>query len=245
MSAIVHALATAAALASAHPWPHGDPNAVARSILNQSAYAKAGTSSDAKPAPGFWDIVWKWLGDHLGPILGPVFKRIFGGMLNALGKSGTGSVLGLVLIVVSLLGLIYALVRLILAFVRPAVRRSRAYTGLALGERGSPEEWRTVARDAAARGDFRRAIAALFAAAVAALDERRVVRFDPARTPGEYRRLVRRSAGPAAPPFDELTERFVRASFAEIEATNEDFGGALGALDRFEPAIPAPSATQA
>ena len=73
-----------------------------------------------------------------------------------------------------------------MAFAAPDVRRRGSYSGRALAERRSSSEWRAAAADFAAKGEFARAIAALFSAALAELDERGLVALDPSRTPGEY-----------------------------------------------------------
>ena len=92
---------------------------------------------------------------------------------------------------------------------------------------------RTAALAAAQRGDYALAIALIFRAALSALDERELIGYDGARTPGEYRRLVRRTIAAAANAFDDLTVRFVRASYARTATTREDFDGAAGAYDAF------------
>ena len=78
-----------------------------------------------------------------------------------------------------------------------------------------------------ARKQHRRAVA---------LEQRELVAYDPARTPGEYRRLVRGRRSEAAPAFDELAERFTRAAFAREPALRDDFEAAQRAYAVFEPA---------
>ena len=89
---------------------------------------------------------------------------------------------------------------------RPA-RQANAAVALA-----SDADARTLlarARAAAAAGRNHEAAALLWASALRALDERGRVRFDPARTPGEWRRLV------GDPAFDALARDAVVAMFGE------------------------------
>ena len=99
----------------------------------------------------------------------------------------------------------------------------------------SPQTLRREAAAAYARGEFGRAIALLFRAALFALDRAAVVDFDTSRTPGEYRRLVGRALPAQAPPFDDLSRRFVRASFAAAAARREDYDAAEAAYATFAP----------
>jgi hypothetical protein len=199
-------------------------------VLAQAAYRNAPASGDRKPTPSLWQLAWEWFVDHIvRPILHPIG--------NALAHSqGVGKWVGLLLIAIALGALAFLILRLVLAFVRP--RRDgrpleRGVRSLDLGR--SSAEWLALAREASARGDYERAIAALFAAALAALDERAVIALDPARTPGEYRRLVRRSRADASPAFDELADRYVRAAYAEAAPERSDFEAAERAYANFVP----------
>jgi hypothetical protein len=93
-----------------------------------------------------------------------------------------------------------------------------------------------VARARACCG-YAGAIAALFGAALAELDARGLVAFDATRTPGEYRRLVRRARAQASVPFDDLAERFVRALYAPERPQPADYEAAERALAALEPAL--------
>jgi hypothetical protein len=147
-------------------------------------------------------------------------------------------VLGVVLICAALCALAYVVFRLIVAFARPARSAAeRAKDARELAAARSPAGWRALARAAAARGDYAGAIAALFAAALSALDASDLVEADPARTPGEYRRLVRRARAAAAAPFDDLADRFVRAAYAERPPARVDFEAAERALAALEPEL--------
>lgn len=203
-----------------------------KAVLAQPAYHQAVATNNVKPSPTIWQIALDWIVDH---VLRPLFRPL----IEAVGHSqGVGTVIGTALIVIALGALAFLLFRLTLAFVRPALRRG-AGSSHALDAARTREDWLAIAREAAARGEFGRAIAALFAAALAALDDRAVVAFDPARTPGEYRRMVRRSLGVASASFDALAECFVRAAYAPEVAVRSDFEAASRAFADFEPLVSA------
>ena len=213
-------------------WPHGDPNIVVHAVLAQPVFRAAAASSRAAPQRSLPEIAWMWFVDH-------VLRPLFPTLAHALSAShGVGTVVGVALIVASLAGLGFAIVRLALAFARPAA--GAAATGAASGPLAAlrtPAQWRARAAGFATQGDYARAIAALFGAALAALDARALVPFDGARTPGEYRRLVRRSRQEAAGAFDELCDRYVRAAYAAARPGAADFAAAERALAAFEPAL--------
>ncbi len=214
-------------------WPHGDPSAVAREILAEPTYRDLARTSAAKPAASVWQLAWEWLVDH-------VLRPIFGPVLYAASQSrGVGTLIGIVLIVLSLAALVFVVARLALAFgrdVTPKRRDATVVRGLAAGERSS-RAWRDAAREAARRGDWAGSIAALFAAARRVLDERDAIAFDAARTPGEYARLVRREAIPAANEFAALTGAFERARYAGTPPTAADASGAERAFAAFAPEL--------
>jgi hypothetical protein len=210
-------------------WPHGDPDAVAKEILAQPAYRTAPTQAHPPP-PNLWELFWQWI----DRVLHPFFVWLDRAMSGS-GKAGT--LIGIAIIAVSVLLLAFLLYRIVAAFVRPSQERgSRAALGVRLESRSSGE-WRALATQAAAAGDYARAIAALFAAALVALDECALVPFDAACTPGEYRRRVRRAREPAAAPFDRLVERFVLATFGRELPQRADYDAALHAFVSFEPLV--------
>ncbi len=216
-------------------WPHGDPDAVVARVLADPAYASAPRTTGQKPQESLWQIVWNWLVDH---VLRPLFHPV----AHAFASSrGVATVAGFVLVALALCGLGYVVFRLLLAFVNApnAKRAMRPGAATSLDAERSARDWRALARAAAARGDFAQAIAALFGAALAELDEQTLVAYDAARTPGEYRRLVRRARARAEAPFDELTERFVRALYAPEAPERAEYEAAERALAALEPALSA------
>ena len=174
------------------------------------------------------EIVLGWILEHLiKPLLAPIGHALGAGR-------GVGTAIGFVTIAIAVLILAYLAYRLALRFVRPrVVRDADNETPLAADREAA--DWVAFARAAAARGEFAEAIAALFTAALATLNAAEIVRFDASRTPGEYRRIVRRECVPAADAFDELAQAFVRARFAPQPTDAAAFDVASGAFGRFEP----------
>jgi hypothetical protein len=212
-------------------WPSGDPDTVARRVLAQREFANLHASTAQKPQPSIWEIVGRWIVEH-------ILRPLFGPISHAIGASkGVGTVAGLVLIALAIAALGYVVFRLALAFAPTFARAGAASGGRPLEALETHEDWLEIARAAGARGDYRRAIGALFSASLAALDDCALVGFDAARTPGEYRRLVRRARAAASASFDELAERFVRAVYAQQLPERSDFEAAERALAAFEPLI--------
>ncbi len=224
---------------NADAWPRGDPDAVVRSVLAQSVFRGAGRTTHAASGRPLLALLWSWFVEH---VLQPLFHP-FGRALAA--AAGLGSTLGVALVVLALGALTFALVRLALAFARPPGARRPAGEATLLASDTTADQWRSAGRAAASAGEYARAVAAFFAAALAALHERDIVAFDAARTPEEYRRLVRRVRAQSAAPFDELAGRFARAAYASEPAHAHDAALAERALAAFEPALVAPVAPTA
>jgi hypothetical protein len=213
-------------------WPHGDPNAVVRGILAGPGYHHIVKTTSEEPHEPLWFVVGQWVWDHLvKPLLHPLGHAI-------VATRGIGSAAGLILSLCALAALTFVVFRLATAVARaPVAARGGPRQMRMLEAERSARDWHAVARAAAARGDYAAAVAALFSAALAHLDERALVAFDASRTPGEYRRLVRRARAAAAPPFDALTERFDRALYAAEPTRAADYEAAERALAAFEPAL--------
>lgn len=214
-------------------WPHGDPNVVARDVLAGSAYNHAPLENAHPPPHAWWEALWGWLLEH---VVRPIFAPLAHALSGAAGSGlGAAVAIGFVVISLSLLG--FVAYRLATAFVREPRAASRAIGLRSLASARDSAAWRVLAREAATSGDYARAIAYVFSAALALLDERAVVAFDAARTPGEYRRVVRRERLPAASSFDDLAVGFVRASYAAERPDAGDYATVTAAFDRFEPAL--------
>jgi hypothetical protein len=191
-------------------WPHGDPRDVARAIVADPRYAIGETS---RPAPPSWlDLLHDWLRG--------ILRGFLHGIDRALGaNSPLETVIGFGLLAAALALLAWASYRLVRSYAHGARRVARQNPSPADDLAGvrSAATLREAAL-AAARGDrYREAAALLFASVLRTLDERGRIPYDPARTPGEYRRLVR------DPRFDALAFDAVVALFAAAEPSAELF----------------------
>jgi hypothetical protein len=200
-------------------WPHGDPRDVARAIVADPRYD---TGALTPPAQGSWlDDVWSRIAHELHDMLRALD--------HALGAHNPFDVaIGFVVIggAFGLLGFAgYVVAR---SFLRGANRPRRNDLGAAAAPaHRSATALRSAALAAAHARRYREAAALLFASAMYALDERGRIAYDAARTPGEYRRLVR------DPAFDALAGDAVVALFAAAEPRADLFERMNGAYDRF------------
>ncbi|MGK7311884.1 MAG: DUF4129 domain-containing protein [Candidatus Longimicrobiales bacterium M2_2A_002] len=78
-------------------------------------------------------------------------------------------------------------------------------------------DWRARARAAAERGDWRLAAHALYRATLLRLGEADVVRVDPSKTPGDYRREARQRGSPALSDLDAFLRWFERVAYGRDE----------------------------
>lgn len=209
-------------------FPRGDPSLVIRDVLAQAVFRHA-TATVAKPPPkSLLETIFGWFYDHvIKPLLAPIGRALGAGR-------GVGTAIGIITIVIAALVLAYLAYRLAVRYARRSPVRDAAREA-PLGRARDAADWVAFARAAAARGDYAEAIAALFTAALTTLDAAEIVRYDASRTPGEYRRIVRRECGPAADAFDDLAQAFVRAQFAPQPTDAAAFGIASGAFARFDP----------
>ena len=177
-------------------WPHGDPRAVAKAILAVRRYHAAD-----HPAPkSLWDLLWEAVGAWWDRLMAPVGHVLGNGLLT--------QIVGTLVLIAVLIFLAFVAVY----FVRPyaSARRVRfVAASVVLASGGSAATLRALALAAAAEGRYHDAAALLWASALRALDELGRVRYDAARTPGEWRRTVR------DPAFDALTRDAVVALFGD------------------------------
>lgn len=178
-------------------WPHGDPRAVARAILADHRYQIAPQG----PAPkSLWQRAIEWLYDWWTKLMRPLG--------HAFGNDRFTTIVGLIVLALALLFLIVVAVR----FARVQWKRRARIQGGRASALQAVGDARTLfeqALAAAAAGRQREAAALLWASALRALDERGRIRFDAARTPGEWRRAVH------DPAFDRLTRDAVLALFGD------------------------------
>jgi uncharacterized protein DUF4129 len=176
-------------------WPHGDPREVAQRILADRHYQLAPQRPGEK----------SWL-DLLGDAVNELWRRLTAPLGHLLGNQTLTSVVGIAVLVVVLVFLGFVVARFARGFRRTHTVRARPAT-FALGDDADARTLFALALAAAAEGRHHDAAALLWASALRALDERGHVRYDPARTPGEWRRAVR------DPAFDALARDAVVALF--------------------------------
>jgi hypothetical protein len=219
-----------AALSTAARWPHGDPDRVAGEVLEQPAYRVPATA-DHPPQPTVLEQLETWLRHWLSTHLG-FLHRLFTGV------RGTGEVLELVVLIACGIALVVVGARALVMLARRATSANESPSAVTmLPELRTAAQWRDLATATAAEGRYEAAIAALFMAALRLLDEHGVVVFDAARTPGEYRRLVRRTLDRAAPAFDGLAARFVSVTYGAHEANHEDYHAVQRSYGAFAPLV--------
>ncbi|MBV8371053.1 MAG: DUF4129 domain-containing protein [Candidatus Eremiobacteraeota bacterium] len=187
----------AARILLAAVWPNGDPREVAHRILLDRRYHLGPQG----PAPKTWleqlldalDAFWRRVTEPLGQLAGnDLLSRI----------------VGFIILAALLVALVYAAVRFG-RNVRFAGARRDAVRADALFDGADARTLLARALAAAAEGRHHDAAALLWASALRALDEHGRVRYDAARTPGEWRRAVR------DPSFDALARDAVVALFGD------------------------------
>jgi hypothetical protein len=147
-----------------------------------------------------WEAVRYWFGTLLRGWLPESWHPAFSWLL-----------LGLVVAVA-----VWAMVALVSSFgARTPRARTPASPGMLL-QRGDAADWEGAARAAAADGRFRDAALALYHAALLRLDERGLIRFHPARTPGDYRRELPATVAEKR-PFDAFVRRLLPVAFGARE----------------------------
>lgn len=191
-------------------WPHGDPRVLAREILANPRFH--GVTTAHKPAPNPLERAFAWIGDRLNAVVHAIAH-----VLGA--ANGAGALVGFLVLAAGVLLLAYLVFRGVDALIRGrSARRSRTAAAVtrANDDATSAQLWEG-ALQAALRGRYRAAAALAFLSAIRALDEDGRIAYDPARTPGEYRRLVR------DPAFEALARDAVRALFGQAEPSAELF----------------------
>lgn len=201
------------------PWPHGDPRELIQVITADPRYRLPAPGRAEQPS--WFDLVRDWVARFIQGIL----RRID----RALGEHNPfEAVIGFVVIAAALGLLGWAVFVLVRSVRRAAPRPSRRGVDGGAAEREiRAAELRARSRAAAGERRYRDAVALLFAAAVRDLDERGRLAYDPARTPGEYRRLVR------DPIFDAFARDATVALFAAVEPRADVYERMDGTYDRF------------
>jgi hypothetical protein len=179
------------------PWTHGDPRDVAHRILADGRYQTAPPLPHEKP---WWELLWDALGE--------LWRRLTEPLNHLMGNSAFTTFVGIVVLVAAAALLVVVVTRYAAGIGGRRSARARSDVN-ALGDDVDARALFARALAAAAQGRHHEAAALLWASALRALDERGRVRFDPARTPGEWRRAVR------DPHFDALARDAVIALFGD------------------------------
>lgn len=198
------------------PWPH-DPREVVRGVLAdprfQRAPQRAGEKSWTDYLAEAFQRGWDWLTAPLQHVTG---------------SRSLTTIVGLAVLTLVAIGLAVVAARYASEIRWSARARVRAVAGAVDGHADA----RTLlarALAAASEGRHHEAAALLWASALRALDERGRVRFDAARTPGEWRRIVR------DPHFDAFARDAVVALFGERGADAALVARMRAAYDRVVP----------
>jgi Domain of unknown function (DUF4129) len=136
-----------------------------------------------------------------------------GRLLAALGGSGAGGIVGLILLALVLAGVGVLVAR----FSRGLTPSPEVAAAVPAGRLRSAAEWRADAEAQERAGAWREAIRSRYRALVADLAHRGVVEEIPGRTAGEYRREVGRSLPDVAGDFAGATELFEVAWYGRAD----------------------------
>lgn len=188
--------------------PPVDAQALAREILSQNRFRVHAASAQRTA----WDMFWDWLRARWSQMWDALFSHVH------IGKTAGSLIADAVAFALIALVLVIA-ARLVLGSLRDA-RRADARP---LEPRPDPHEIYLRSRAAAARGDYRSALAALFAAALLRLQLLGVIGDDPSRTVNQWRRAVAGSHPALASEFDAIALPFVSATYAERPALREQW----------------------
>jgi Domain of unknown function (DUF4129) len=130
--------------------------------------------------------------------------ELIGRLLAAIGGSGAGGIVGLVLLALVLVGVGLLAAR----FSRGLTPSPELAAAVPAGPRRSAADWRAEADAQERAGAWREAVRSRYRALVADLATRGLVEEVPGRTAGEYRREVGRALPAAATDFAGATELF-------------------------------------
>ena len=139
--------------------------------------------------------------------------ELIGRLLAALGGSGAGGIVGLILLALVLVGVGVLAAR----FSRGLTPSPEVAAAVVGGRRRSAAEWRAEAEAQERTGAWREAVRSRYRALVADLASRGLVEEVPGRTAGEYRREVGRALPAAASDFAGATELFEVAWYGRAD----------------------------
>ncbi|HKW45428.1 MAG TPA: DUF4129 domain-containing protein [Candidatus Eremiobacteraceae bacterium] len=226
LRAVAASLRNAAGLASrSYPSEPKHLSSDVATILAEPAFRTAPQSRPAaKTEPSWFARMWLAFLTWWGKLLGHAF-------VAAANTPIFGNIAAFVLLILAPLILLILIIRIAMVMAaRPRRARGPTADGTPLEVFTTAGETYDAACAAARRGAFGLAIALLFQAALVALDRSGRVPYDSARTAGEYRRAVRRSAAGMAGPFEALSKAFTYVAYAEAPADESDWRAADAAF---------------
>ncbi len=175
---------------------------LAREILLQKRFRVAVPSTHRT----LWEMFWDWLRGLWSRVWDALFSHVHIG-------SRAGQIIGDALAFALIAVVVVVLVRLALGSIRDARRPDAAHTLL---DSPAPGALYELSREAAFRGDYRMAVALLFAASIRRLERLGIARENPSRTVNEWRRKLRAAQPSVLPAFDAIARPFVAAFYAEM-----------------------------
>lgn len=161
--------------------------------------------------------------------------ELIGRLLAALGGSGAGGIVGLILLALVLVGVGVLAAR----FSRGLTPSPEVAAAVPGGRRRSAAEWRAEAEAHERAGAWREAVRSRYRALVADLAARGLVEEVPGRTAGEYRRQVGRALPEAATDFAGATELFEVAWYGRSSTGTGDAAHLRDLADRVLRRVPA------
>lgn len=161
--------------------------------------------------------------------------ELIGRLLAALGGSGAGGIVGLILLALVLAGVGVLAAR----FSRGLTPSPEVAAAVPGGRRRSAAEWRAEAEAHERAGAWREAVRSRYRALVADLATRGLVEEVPGRTAGEYRRQVGRALPEAATDFAGATELFEVAWYGRSSTGTGDAAHLRDLADRVLRRVPA------
>jgi hypothetical protein len=161
--------------------------------------------------------------------------ELIGRLLAALGGSGAGGIVGLILLALVLVGVGVLAAR----FSRGLTPSPEVAAAVPGGRRRSAAEWRAEAEAHERAGAWREAVRSRYRALVADLAARGLVEEVPGRTAGEYRRQVGRALPEAATDFAGATELFEVAWYGRSSTGARDAAHLRDLADRVLRRVPA------
>lgn len=162
-----------------------------------------------------------WLWDRWTDLLTQIERHVH------IGKTGT-ALIGDALVALCVVAIALVGAHLLAQLDLERVRRERA---TALAPARSAHALAALAAQAAAAGEYTRAIRILFIAVVTLLDLRGVVRDEQSLTVGELRRALHEHDGRLEPAFVEIARLYTAAAYAQVGADEGAWQRARAAYD--------------